>query len=220
MGLISLLFTLSLVTSRGNELVFESGVPVAAPSLSLDQQYPDLREFVEAVRDGKADQIRGIYVPGVFALPVIQQPKNNAIYVSNKRGRLTQFNKAAENGVTGLLAHNYLSGELFYQLTPGQDLMMVFGNGMLQRYQVTKIRQYQKLEATKLQSDFVDLHSGQKFTSGQLFNHFYRGGHRLILQTCLKANGRLDWGLTFVVAVPVDNPIKALTDITPHRRSR
>ena len=213
-GLMYILFTLGLATFRPNGLVFEWDIPAAPPSRSIDQEYPDLREFVEAVRDGKADQIQGVYVPEVFALPVIQQPKNNAIYVSNKRGRLTQFRKAAENGVTGLLAHNYLSGELFYRLTPRQELMVVFGDGTLQRYQVTKIWQYQKLEATRLRSDFVDLSSGQKFTSGQIFDHFYRGEHRLIFQTCLEANGILDWGLTFVVAVPVDKPIKDLTSPT------
>src|SRR5574341_335350 len=97
----------------------------------------DLETFVRHVSNGQPGVIRGVFVPGRFALSVIQQPENNATFVSNKRDLVTQFEKAARNGVTGLLAHNYLSGRLFYQLTSGQEVFVVYGDGAIQRYRVT-----------------------------------------------------------------------------------
>jgi hypothetical protein len=170
----------------------------------IAEKYPKLGSFVDTVRDGEARLVRGVYVPGVFAFPVVQQPQNNPIYVSNKQKRITQFAKAAENGVTGLLAHNYLSGELFYQLTPGQEVIVVYGDGALHRYRISLIRQFQKLEPTNLHSNFVDLQSGQNLTAKQVFDQFYRGEPHLIFQTCLKANRMWDWGITFIVATPLD----------------
>jgi hypothetical protein len=161
---------------------------------------------VQRVSDGQAGVIRGVFVPGQFALSVIQQPKNNAAFVSNKHDLITQFEKAAINGVTGLLAHNYLSGRLFYQLTSGQVVLVVYGDGAIQRYRVSAIHRFRKLDPASLRSNLVDLSNGQVFTSAQVFNRFYRGDHHLIFQTCLEEGGQWDWGLTFFLATPIDNP--------------
>jgi hypothetical protein len=80
----------------------------------------------------------------------------------------------------------------------------VYGDGTLHRYRISLIRQFQKLEPTNLHSNFVDLQSGQNLTAKQVFDQFYRGEPHLIFQTCLKANRMWDWGITFIVATPLD----------------
>ncbi|HMQ50587.1 MAG TPA: hypothetical protein PKE64_13270 [Anaerolineae bacterium] len=174
-----------------------------ALNLPLIEKYPELSGFVKHVSDGQNDVVRGVYAPGVFALPVIQQPKNRATYVSNKRARVTQFSKAAENGVVGLLAHNYLSGGLFYGLKPGQEVIVVLGDGRLHTYRVTSIRQYQKLSPSDPHSPYLDLRSGQTFSATQIFEEYYQGKPQLVFQTCLESRGILNWGLTFITAEPV-----------------
>lgn len=174
-----------------------------ALNLPLIKKYPELSGFVKNVSDGQNDVVRGVYAPGIFALPVIQQPKNRATYVSNKRARITQFSKAAENGVVGLLAHNYLSGALFYGLKPGQEVIVVSGDGRLQTYRVIGIRQYQKLSPSDPHSPYLDLRSGQTFSAAQIFEEYYQGKPHLVFQTCLESQGILNWGLTFITAEPV-----------------
>ena len=185
---------------------FVAWIP-SAPAVSEKpaETSSDFLNFVKSVRNGQADVVRGVYVANAFALPIVQQPPNNAIYVSNKRREITQFAQAAKNDVLGLLAHNYLSGKLFYQLVPDEEVIIVYGDGATQRYRITTIQQYQKLAPKTLRSDFVDLHSRQRLTSAQVFDQFYRGDHRLIFQTCLAEDGLLNWGVTFIVAVPMEN---------------
>jgi hypothetical protein len=161
----------------------------------------DLANFIKRVSDGRPEMVRGVYAPGLFSLPIIQQPDHNPIFVSNKHDRVTQFGSAARNGITGLLAHNYLAGGLFYKLAPGQPILIVYGNGATQRYQVVSIHRFQKLNPARLRSNLVDLSSGEELAAVEVFRRFYRGQHRLVFQTCLERNGRLDWGFLFVEAV-------------------
>ena len=164
----------------------------------------DFHNFVTRISNGQKDVIRGVHVSGLFSLPVIQQPQNSPIFVSNKHDRVTQFQNAARNGVTGLLAHNYLAGGQFYKLVPGHEILVVYGNGDIQRYRVVSTHRYQKLSPSNLHSNLVDLSSGKEVSVTDVFNRFYRGEHHLTFQTCLERNGRLNWGFLFVVAVPVE----------------
>ncbi|MFM8321269.1 MAG: hypothetical protein ACKOC5_10170, partial [Chloroflexota bacterium] len=50
------------------------------------------------------------FIPGVFSLPVMQQPTGQNVFVSEQNNMLTQFRQPQYSGVTALLAHNYLSG--------------------------------------------------------------------------------------------------------------
>ncbi len=160
--------------------------------------------FVETVRDGEDGMVRGVYVEGVLALPVIQQPEKEPTYVSTKWDVVTQFSSAARNGVTGLLAHNYLSGADFYQLTTGQEIWVVYGDGSYRRYKIEDISQYQKLTPSSLQSELIELSTGKRLTTSQVFNRHYNGDHKLTLQTCLENEGLSNWGLTFWTATPLD----------------
>ena len=86
---------------------------------------PSYQSFITTVENGDASVIRGVYAPGALALRVQQQPKNNANYVSSVTGIATQFNNAAQFGVTGILAHNFLSGFLFFDLEIDQEVIVV-----------------------------------------------------------------------------------------------
>jgi hypothetical protein len=174
-----------------------------------EEKLANLYTFVNQIRNGQEDVIRGVHVSGLFSLPIIQQPKNNPLFVSNKHDRVTQFKSAAQNGVTGLLAHNYLAGDLFYQLVSCREILILYGDGASQRYRVVSIHRYQKLRPASLHSNFVDLDSGEEFSTAEVFRRFYRGDHRLIFQTCLERNGQLDWGLLYVVAVPLETGANA-----------
>ena len=179
-----------------------TGQLAAIPDSVSEENLADFHNFVTQVSNGQKGVVRAVYVPGIFAFPIIQQPKKNPIFVSNKHDRVTQFQSAARNSVTGLLAHNYLAGNLFYKLTPGHDVLIVYGDGVIQRYRVVSIHQYQKLKPSNLYSKLVDLSTGQELSTVEVFRRFYRGEHQVIFQTCLERNGRLDWGFLFVVAIP------------------
>ncbi|RPI83132.1 MAG: hypothetical protein EHM41_16665 [Chloroflexi bacterium] len=187
-------------------------LPVAEPlpmadvvdASMVDFLTPEFQSFVDTVKDGQTDIVRGVYVPGVIANEVIQQPSENWSFVSEDPDVLTEFHSARRNGVTGLLAHNYLLGNEFYDIQIGQYVGVVYGDGTFQRYVVSDISQFEKLDRSSLTSDMVDLETGVTLTSTQIFNRFYSGGDKVTFQTCLERNGKSNWGLTFVTAVPVD----------------
>jgi hypothetical protein len=164
---------------------------------------PTVQKFIDEIADGEADAVRGVYVADTIMLPVIQQPKNNAAFVSEEAEVITQFQSAAQYGVIGLLAHNFLSGELFYNLGIGQEVVIVMGDGSNRRYLVEGVYQYKKLSPNNLRSNLVDLSDGQTLTTSQVFSRFYRGDHKVTFQTCLEREGKLNWGLTFIVALPL-----------------
>jgi hypothetical protein len=163
------------------------------------------QQFIAEVYTGEEGVVRGVFVPGMFAFPIIQQPEGNDIYVSLKPDLVTQFRQAKRHDVTGLLAHNYLSGEDFYQLKMGQEIWIVYGDKEIRRYQVSGLHEFQKLNPIDLYSNLLDLNTHEELSMTEVYHQFYWGSHHLIFQTCLVGEGRLDWGLFFVVAVPLDD---------------
>lgn len=142
----------------------------------------------------------GIYVPGVMALPVIQQPENNSLFVSTKRSVLTQFNEANANGILGLLAHNFLAGGLFYNIGLGQDIWIIEDIDTFKHYRVSSIEQYQRVKKAGAPDEYIDLNTNEELSTREVFSRYYAGEHHLTLQTCLEREGDGDWGLTFIVA--------------------
>ena len=176
-----------------------------APALALGAggaSLPDFWDFSEDVQNDQADVVRGVYVPSVLALPIIQQPAASAGYVSSKEGEITQFGMAAQYGNVGLLAHNHLSGKLFSDLDPGQEVRLVYGDGRVEYFVVTQILQYQALEPTSQHSSFRDLNTGEELTAGQLFKQVYGGERHVTFQTCIANSESPSWGRLFVIAVP------------------
>jgi hypothetical protein len=176
-----------------------------SPALALENGetvLPTFVEFTKAVQNSEANVLRGVYVPEVLALPIIQQPAGNAGYVSGKLGEITQFDMAAQFGNIGLLAHNHLSGSSFSKLAIGQEVRLVYGNGTVEYYVIAQILQFQALEPNSPYSSFRDLITNEMLTAEQLFNKVYRGERHVTFQTCLSGPESLSWGRLFVVATP------------------
>lgn len=166
-------------------------------------QNVSLENFVMQVIDGNQKSIRGVYSNGVLAFPVIQQPAGQPGYVSSVEGVVTEFSMASSQGVTGLLAHNYLSGRFFHDFELGDVIQIVYGDGTIRKYQVSDLRKYQALQPNSTNSRFVDLDSDQELSATELFKLVYRGNHHLTLQTCIQVGEIDSWGRLFIIADPI-----------------
>ena len=163
---------------------------------------PFLDAFVSQVINGKADELRGIYVPEIFAARVIRQPEGNHEFVSPSQNVVTQFDLASQFGSTGLLAHNYLAGERFFLLEKGQMFYLVYGDGQPVIFIVTDILRYQALEPNNTTSKFLDLENNDVLTAPELFSKVYIRSGQVIFQTCIAEGENLSWGRLFVIAEP------------------
>lgn len=182
-----------------------TSIPVQAEGIG-ELSLPDFSTFVEGVQDGEADIIKGVYVPNVMSLPVIQQPVGNPGYVSQDDNVITQFGMAAEVGNVGLLAHNHLAGQTFTNLSVGDEVRLVYGDGKIEYFIVTQTLQYQALQPYSPYSKFRDLETNQTITADKLFREVYRGDRHVTFQVCIEANGVDAWGRLFVIAEPKPDP--------------
>lgn len=183
---------------------------------------PSLEEFSRSVSNGITDQIVGVYAPGLFALPIVQQPAGQPGYVSSKGETLTQFDLASDYDTVGLLAHNYLSGKEFFEFEKDHKVFLVYGDGSSLEYIIENVDSFQALTPSSAYSDFIDLKKpGEVQTANEVFDQIYGVGGRLVFQTCIEKNGNLSWGRLFVTAVPAqdvpaaDKPSLSFT--TTHR---
>jgi hypothetical protein len=165
---------------------------------------PSLADFIQHVSDGRGDLVRGFYVSGVTALRVVTQPLGDPGFISAEDGTATLFQGTSAFGVTGLLAHNFLSGREFFRLKAGQMLSVIYGDGQVRHYKVSKIDDFQRLSINDLRSNFLELSSGLERTADQVFADFYQGEPHLTLQTCIERDGEWSWGVRFIKADPVD----------------
>lgn len=166
--------------------------------------FPSLREFIPTIKNGNAKQLVGVFVNDTFALRVVQQPSSNAAFVSPDPQVVTQFSLASQYGSTGLLAHNTAAGEYFADITAGQRIILVYGNGNLHYYRVEQIRKFKALLPDSPYSDFVDIASPEKTLSAEnLFYQVYQSHGDLVFQTCIEGNGLSSWGRLFIIAHPI-----------------
>jgi hypothetical protein len=165
---------------------------------------PELESFINSVVNHRAGQVVGVYVPGVFALPIQQQPAGNHSFITPFDGAITQYGPPLAHGTISLLAHNYLSGRVFFNLKIGQQVTLVFGDGSLDRYQITTIDNYQALSPTDPYSDFINQNdaSGAVQSFQQVYDRYYKVDGQLVFQTCVEKFGDLSWGRVFIVAQP------------------
>lgn len=174
-------------------------LPARAETLAL----PSLRSFVSSVENGRSTVIRGVYARDTFALPVVQQPKDNPAYVSSAQDYVTEFSMARRYGTMGMLAHNHLAGASFFALEKGDKISLVYGNGKIETFIVTKIIRYQALSPNSPYTPFLDLETGKTKTVEQVFYEMYSGKGHLTLQTCIAQGDELSWGRLFIVAEPM-----------------
>lgn len=167
-----------------------------------DTNIPPLEEFVQQVSNGDAQALRGIYVPGLFVAVVAQQPAGNPAFVSPVENTLTQFGLASRYGSIGLLAHNSVAGKNYFLLEDGQIFYLVYGDGSLKAFHVTRLMHAQALDPQNIRSHFIDLDEGGILSADRLFNEVYDRPGNVIFQTCIEANGESSWGRLFVIAEP------------------
>jgi hypothetical protein len=189
-----------LVTAQATPTLAATPTQQARPS---DASLPSIINFIRNVSDGHAERVRGIYVEGVMALRIVQQPQGDSAFISGEDGTATQFQDAAAFGVTGLLAHNFLSGRKFFNLNAGQTLSIIYGDGHRQTYRISAIDDYQRLSANDLHSNFRELKSGLESSADEVFNKYYKGTPHVILQTCIEKGGEWTWGVRFIRAEPI-----------------
>ena len=171
---------------------------------AAESTLPNFADFSESVQTREVDVLRGVYVPNVLALPVVQQPADQPYYVSSREGEATQFSMAARYGNIGLLAHNTLSGRLFSGLAAGQEVRLVYSDGRVEYFVIAEILRFQALEPESITSSFRDLDGNETLSAGEMFNRAYVGERRVVFQTCIEAYGNVSWGRLFVVAVPTE----------------
>lgn len=166
---------------------------------------PSLNEFVETVKDGNADTLRGVYVSGVMAYPIVQQPYGYPGFVSTTEDVTTQFRMASEAGNIGLLAHNYLAGSSFPAIKKNDQIILVYGDGHMESFLVENIQKYQALSPLSPYSQFKNMETQTTITAEELFKEVYRGEYHLTLQTCINNEGNSSWGRLFIIAKPIGN---------------
>jgi hypothetical protein len=177
--------------------------PGFAPTVGYSKStVPDFPAFYNPIQSGEADVLRGVYVPNVLALPIVQQPADDPYYVSNHDEEVTQFATVSQYGNIGLLAHNNLSGQAFSKLSVGQEVELVYGDGRIEKFVITEVLRFQALQPQSQQSSFLNLDNSETLSANQMFDRVYTGSHHLTFQTCIKANGNMSWGRLFVVATP------------------
>jgi hypothetical protein len=165
----------------------------------------NLQQFTDAVANGEAGVLRGVFVAGVMALPVIQQPQGNFNWISEAYDNVTQFQAATEHGVVGLLAHNTRAGRAFSQLQPGKLFYLVYGDGTTRAYKLAELHAFQALQPLSPSTDYLDLTNGQKLTTPEVFSLYFTGSYPLVLLTCIEKNGDSSWGRLFLMASPAGN---------------
>lgn len=180
-----------------------TGVAVSDDAKTSITNLMSLEDFTEAVKDGNAKKIKGLYAEEVFSLRVIQQPAGKPGFVSPVEGVATQFSMAANNNITGMLAHNFSSGRFFFDLALDDKIDVVYGDGTIKSYKVTNIKRFQALSPKSASSDFIDLDTKEKLSAAGLFSRMYTGNHHLTLQTCIQEGTQDSWGRLFVIAEPV-----------------
>jgi hypothetical protein len=195
-------FTPTSIPLPTNTLIpTQEPLPTSTPEPEVDEV---LVNFINQVLNGHPGLLTGVYVEAVLALPVIQQPDKNYMFVSEELGVITQFQSAASRGVTGLLAHNYLSGDLFFNLEIGQVVHLVFGDGSIKEYLISQIESYEKLDRRSSNSDYINVETEERLTTQELFSRMYSGGDRVTFQTCIKNGSDWSWGRIFIKATPIN----------------
>lgn len=177
--------------------------PIKAQAIGNPPLLPTFNDFVSTVKNGQWDVLRGVYIENVLALPIVQQPAGQTMYVSGNAGEITQFNSASKAGNIGLLAHNTLAGVFFQQLAIGQEVRLIYGDGHVRKFVVTQIQRYQALEPENPFSSFRNLDQAETLTATQMFDRAYSGNQHVTFQTCINAQGNASWGRLFVIAAPL-----------------
>jgi len=190
-----------------------NNVPVTGndlPSVQAEEissTVPPFWSFIKSVADGELE-LKGLYIPSVLALEVVQQPKSQPTFVSADPNKATQFELASTYGTIGLLAHNFAGGAGFAEVVIGDKVDLVFGDGRIQQYRVSSILRFQAIDPANTRTSFLDLATQLKATAEDLFMKVYSGKPHLTLQTCISKGSISSWGRLFIIAEPISDEMK------------
>lgn len=214
--LILLVLAIFLSLAPQGSIAVTSQAEVPALPGTQPAALPSLYNFIASVKNGKSGMLTGVYVTGVLAYPIVQQAGSDAAYVSTQPNTITQFRMAAQYNTVGLLAHDFLAGASFGQLAAGQEVVLVYGDSSLKKYQIAEVQRYQALTPTSPYSNFVDLNTNAKLSAEQLFLRTYGQGQSvLVFQTCISTDKVSSWGRLFVIARPVEIANSSLVQALP-----
>ena len=193
LGLMALVF-LAVNVFGGGDTVAGSASSIIPQTYAVPTQQTTLTAVVTHVE-----------VVDKFSLPVVQQPGQDAAWVNDTYGQVTQFGLASTWGSVGILAHNTRDGILFNNIAYGDSVFVTYADGRTEQYQITEIKKYQARTPSNPYSDFLDLGdpSGQWFSSTDAFMKVYAREDSIVFQTCIEENGVMNWGRLFVIGVRV-----------------
>jgi hypothetical protein len=189
-------------------LIFTVGylpTPVGALEISVIPRHPlTVAPVIDSDESEQSSVLRELTIDNLISLQVVQQPLGNINFVTPLPNYVTEYQTASNYGTIGLLAHNYLAGQYFFQILPGQEIELVYSDNRMDRFVVTQIQQYQALSPNSPSSDFINLDTGKYITASKLFRKIYISKtDRLVLQTCIYADQNPAWGRLFIIAEPV-----------------
>ncbi len=189
-----------LPTSEPVTITDETTVSLVSNETPNELPLPVFDQFVQSVVNGEPDQRVGVFVENLFSFPIIQQPANQPAYITSSAGEVTEFRIVRQQtGNEGLIAHNYLAGNQFFSLKPGDIAEIVLGDGSVIEFEIVAVEDYQALTPNSPTSDFLDLATGAKLSASDLFYRVYGGNLTLTFQTCINRNNLSTWGRTFII---------------------
>lgn len=191
-------FTLSMLLAFS---LLSMLAPQRAQAKADSASIPELSIFIEQVKNGDEHALRGVYVAKVMAYPIVQQPKNDTGFVSENSNEVTQFGLATKKGNIGLLAHNTLAGESFFNVTYGSIVTLVYGDGSTESFEVETILIFQALPYSR----YKNLQTQETVFANNVFNKVYGGDYHVTFQTCIEMAEDSDWGRMFIIAKPIKN---------------
>ncbi len=177
------------VTNTPNPTATETPLPTATPD--------PLNVFVDECKAPGSVDISCIYVEGILK---IHLRRGDADAVPNSLGWALVWNGPwSEGQVVGILAHDGLEGQKFYQLHSGVIIYLIRTDGSVEKYLVQEQAEWRNL-GNWLR--FEPWNGGPEVSDVYLVNKYFRGGNnfdKMVLQTCVGN----DTGIFFVTAYRV-----------------
>lgn len=199
LSIIGIILILAISFSPTEVGALESSVTIS--------QSPNLSSVISSGENEnkEAGVLSKISIDNLVTLGIVRQPFGNSTFVTPVSGYVTEFQTASNYGTIGLLAHNYLAGQYFFQISSGQRITLTYRDQTIKSFVVTQIQQYQALTPNSTSSNFIDLNSGNLLTASQLFRKIYKEQTgNLVLQTCIYADQNPSWGRLFIIAEPFE----------------
>ncbi|KKT68073.1 MAG: hypothetical protein UW64_C0030G0021 [Microgenomates group bacterium GW2011_GWC1_44_37] len=94
-----------------------------------------------------------------------------------------------QGNVISILAHDFLDGKHFYELSPGAMVYVIYSTGSFEKYVVSSIERWKRVNGGL--EYLTPWDGGDPVFGMDLVTQYYRGGtgfERLVLQTCIGGN--------------------------------